>query len=383
MKAIVLLSVSLSYPTAMEPLVNIYSVTQFGAIANDQKDDSDAFQDALSTLQDGDTLIVPDGHYLLCNTISLLNKKEVSIIGIGKPELSKCAPFSGEYLFYVKYTDGLWVNNLTFNGLNNGDIEPVWGEQGLYLASTANSYIVNSHFRYFGDAALRLTTSADEEMYAVTSNNITVMQNTFENCGQVTTTQATAGTQLGGSKNILFKGNNFNGCTLKLSSRTEVSNAKILNNTFQNINGTAVELSYYSDVLFEKNKVKNINGFLINVYPNTRAEKNVKWGDIRINDNVFDGSEQGIRLQSFVNTENSVDPIRNISITNNMFQNIKFDNVNESKYRSIIRTLTQNNELSFSNVTIKNNQYRLEDRTTFISIDPKTKKIDIEENHPL
>lgn len=70
MKAIVLLSVSLSYPTAMEPLVNIYSVTQFGAIANDQKDDSDAFQDALSTLQDGDTLIVPDGHYLLCNTIS-------------------------------------------------------------------------------------------------------------------------------------------------------------------------------------------------------------------------------------------------------------------------------------------------------------------------
>ncbi|CAH8191073.1 hypothetical protein VAEKB19_210001 [Vibrio aestuarianus] len=142
-------------------------------------------------------------------------------------------------------------------------------------------------------------------------------------------------------------------------------------------------MSYYSDVLFEKNKVKNVNGFLINVYPNTRAEKNVKWGDIRINDNVFDGSEQGIRLQSFVNTENSVDPIRNISITNNMFQNIKFDNVNESKYRSIIRTLTQNNELSFSNVTIKNNQYRLEDRTTFISIDPKTKKIDIEENHPL
>lgn len=112
-------------------------------------------------------------------------------------------------------------------------------------------------------------------------------------------------------------------------------------------------------------------------------KKNVKWGDIRINDNVFDGSEQGIRLQSFVNTENAVDPIRNISITNNMFQNIKFDNVNESKYRSIIRTLTQNNELSFSNVTIKNNQYRLEDRTTFISIDPKTKKIDIEENHPL
>lgn len=377
MKGLLLLFASLSLPI-MNAQGNVYDVTYFGAIADDGKDDSLAFQSALAELNDDDTLIIPNGLYDICRTISLFSKRNISIIGSGKAELAKCDDFAGEYLLYIKYTTDLMISDVTFTGLNNGNSDQVWGEQGVYLASTKNSMIVNNEFYHFGDAALRVTTSPDEEKYAVGSEHIIVMKNKFQGCAQVTTTQATKNTFVGGSNNISIIENQFIECSLKLSSRTEVSKAKILDNDFNNISGSAVELSYYSDVIFENNNLSNIDGFLLNIYPNSRADRKIAWGGLRINHNRFNYSQKGIRLQSYSDWEQATRPVENISITNNEFQVITFEGVSNPQYQTAIRTLTKDVNWSFSNFSIKNNSYR--EGYTFLSIDKNVIDIDIEGN---
>ncbi|MGF1842628.1 hypothetical protein L4C39_05465 [Vibrio clamense] len=380
MKGLILLFASLSLPI-MNAQGNVYDVTYFGAIADDGKDDSLAFQSALAELNDDDTLMIPNGLYDICRTISLFSKRNISIIGAGKAELAKCDDFVGEYLLYIKHTTDLMISDVVFTGLNNGNSNQVWGEQGLYLASTKNSMIVNNEFYHFGDAALRITTSPDEGKYAVGSEDIIVMKNKFQGCAQVTTTQATKNTFVGGSNDISIIENQFIECSLKLSSRTEVSNAKVINNDFNNITGSAVELSYYSDVLFENNNLSNIDGFLLNIYPNSRSDRKVSWGGLRINHNQFSYSQQGIRLQSYSDWEQATSPIENISITNNEFQVITFDGVSNPQYQTAIRTITKDERWSFSNVAIKNNSYR--DEYTFLFIDKNVIDIDIEGNNSI
>ncbi|WP_201284430.1 hypothetical protein, partial [Klebsiella pneumoniae] len=97
---------------------------------------------------------------------------------------------------------------------------------------------------------------------------IKVSHNHFEDCAQVTTTQATAGTEMHGTQDIIIDNNQFNACKLKLSARADTRGAKVINNQFENINGTSNEVSYYSDVYYSGNTFLNINGFAINIYPN-------------------------------------------------------------------------------------------------------------------
>ncbi|WP_201285910.1 hypothetical protein, partial [Klebsiella pneumoniae] len=91
-----------------------------------------------------------------------------------------------------------------------------------------------------------------------------------------------------GTQDIIIDNNQFNACKLKLSARADTRGAKVINNQFENINGTSNEVSYYSDVYYSGNTFLNINGFAINIYPNSRTEQNVQWGNISIIGNTFD-----------------------------------------------------------------------------------------------
>lgn len=139
----------------------VYRLDQFGAIGNDSQDDSQAIQTALSSLNPGDILVIPDGTYDVCQTLYLTNTKQISLIGSQGAVLRKCADFIGEYLLYIKETQNIFISGLHFIGLNNGDIKQVWGEQGVYLASTSGSHLSNNTFENFGDAALRVTTRTE------------------------------------------------------------------------------------------------------------------------------------------------------------------------------------------------------------------------------
>ncbi|HIH0758196.1 TPA: hypothetical protein ACYHSY_003731, partial [Vibrio cholerae] len=121
-------------------------------------------------------------------------------------------------------------------------------------------------------------------------------------------------------------------------------------NQFENINGTSNEVSYYSDVYYSGNTFLNINGFAINIYPNSRTEQNVQWGNISIIGNTFDAIQQGIRLQSFSINDPNNQSIKNIQISDNTFENIYFGNEIESQYKAIIRTNSQDNLVSFEHV---------------------------------
>ncbi|HDZ9513087.1 TPA: hypothetical protein RU001_003540, partial [Vibrio cholerae] len=113
--------------------------------------------------------------------------------------------------------------------------------------------------------------------------------------------------------------------------------------------------SYYSDVYYSGNTFLNINGFAINIYPNSRTEQNVQWGNISIIGNTFDAIQQGIRLQSFSINDPNNQSIKNIQISDNTFENIYFGNEIESQYKAIIRTNSQDNLVSFEHVNITGN----------------------------
>ncbi|PAR31887.1 hypothetical protein CGT99_06905 [Vibrio metoecus] len=355
-------------------------ITHFGAIPNDDIDDSQPFQLALNSLTHGDVLVIPSGTYQICNSLYLKNKNNIEIIGLGESKLKKCRNFQGEYLLSITYTENLKLQDLSFEGIHNGNQQPVWGEQGVYLGSTKNTLVTQNHFKTFGDAALRVTTSSLDQSATPGSQSVTVSDNDFEDCTQVTTTQATQGTEMAGTQNIMIDNNRFIGCKLKLSARADTRGAKVINNLFSNINGTSNEISYYSDVTYENNRFENISGFAINIYPNARTSKPVQWGSIHIANNNLENIQQGIRLQSFSDHDDNHQAIENIEIIKNTFKGIYFGNGIENKYKAIIRTVSNDKNVSFNNVKIIENHYNLTPYSSFFSIDNKSTSLYINNN---
>ncbi|RBM46809.1 hypothetical protein DLR66_03190, partial [Vibrio paracholerae] len=65
---------------------------------------------------------------------------------------------------------------------------------------------------------------------------------------------------------------------------------------------------------------------------------------------------------------------------NNAFRNVYFGNEIEDQYKSIIRTNSQDNLVSFEYINITGNKYQLTPHSKFISIDHKSKLINIKNN---
>lgn len=366
--------------SSIEANVISINVDEYGSIANDGGDDSLAFQNALNQLNDGDVLIIPSGEYQICKTLHLKQKDNITILGLKNSKLKKCRSFNGEYLLHITYLQNFKMQGLSFEGVNDGDAQPVWGEQGIYLGSTTNSLINQNNFTHFGDAALRVTTASEDHSSITGSRSNTITQNRFEYCAQVTTTQAASGTEMPGTQDIVLDNNVFNACKLKLSARSATTGAKVISNRFENINGTANEISYYSDVYYSNNTFDNIKGFAINIYPNDRTNKNVQWGNVSIINNNFNSIQQGIRLQSHSHNNPNNQPIKNINISGNTFSNIYFGSEIEKKYKYVIRTQSQDNLVSFSQIYIYGNEFQLTADSSPISIDSKSSMIYMENN---
>ncbi|EJL6317530.1 hypothetical protein NMR47_002384, partial [Vibrio cholerae] len=102
--------------------------------------------------------------------------------------------------------------------------------------------------------------------------------------------------------------------------------------------------------------------------------------NISIIGNTFDLIKQGIRLQSFSTNDPINKSIKNIQISNNAFRNVYFGNEIEEQYKSIIRTNSQDNLVSFEYINITGNKYQLTPNSKFLSIDNKSKFINITNN---
>ncbi|WFB35168.1 glycosyl hydrolase family 28-related protein [Kiritimatiellota bacterium B12222] len=266
----------------------------YGAVPDDGLDDKAAIQLALNALESGDTLSFPTGTFDVSTTILRDSLDDVTISGQNGTIIKKMSGFSGEYLFYTRFSTDVRVSNIEFQGLYPSGIG--WGKQGLYFGSTIGTIVEFCTFKYFGDAALRITTSS-ADVAGVHSFDAIVADNHFYKCTQVTTTQSS--NDHGGTDGLLVEGNLFEEMrgSLKFATRQPgAQNVGIYDNHFLNGIGTqAITVNYYSDLEIRGNLFENqVNGTAVSLYPNTSAPAPIEWGNISIIDNDVYNCDKGI-----------------------------------------------------------------------------------------
>ena len=345
---------------------------QYGAVVNDDKDDSAAINTALDTLSPGDILFFPTGVYDLDKPLRRDFLSKNMIIGEPGSILRKTQDFNEEYIFYIRFSKDVSVSGLTFEGLTKDTKQVQWGEQGLYLGSTRNSRVANNTFKDFGDACLRVTTSSSDPVKGINSYNALIEHNRFINCTQVTTTQVADG--YGGTKNITVQWNYFDGLkgSLKLCSREPVSGGKVFNNIFVHGKGNAIEICSYSDIEISGNYIADNQKYAMNFYENRPFSWNNHW----IHNNVMTDTLAGIGFWG-LQTNSNYGPINNIRIDRNCFTNIPD---NESLHPGVIR-LTSNHPIdSYDGVHVANNRFYNIAANQMIYIRPTAINVVSEEN---
>ena len=82
---------------ADEPFAPTVSVKKWGAVGDGMTDDAPAVQHAIDNITSGQTLIFPPGVYMLSKGLVLMNKRDISLAGVGRAtcrpgELPQCRP---------------------------------------------------------------------------------------------------------------------------------------------------------------------------------------------------------------------------------------------------------------------------------------------------
>ncbi|MFZ4404944.1 MAG: glycosyl hydrolase family 28-related protein, partial [Pseudobdellovibrionaceae bacterium] len=324
------------------------NVRSFGALPNDNNEDSSAIQRAINSLKSGDRLVLPAGQYLIKQTLDFENLSNITMDGQNQATLKKSGNI--EYLMRIYYSNSVTVKGLTFIGNTANQI--LWGEQGLLLASCKNSSVLNNTFRNFGDAAVRAHTATDD-IKAINSENIRIANNSFYNITQVTTTQAVGGSH-GGTKNIIIENNTFEGLrgSIKCASRKPVNLCFIRGNHIKSSLRNAVEIASFSDVTVENNIFENISNFVMNIYGNEEMYSGYQWGNINIQNNIFRNANSGIRIANTGYGNGSQFDLNNIRVVNNIFDNLG------AGYASGAIGLTNNTNKKMNNVVVNNNFFR-------------------------
>lgn len=322
---------------------------QYGAVVNDGKDDSVAINSALDALTPGDILFFPAGVYELDKSLRRDHLDTNFIIGETGSILRKTKAFTGEYIFYIRFSKRVSISGLTFEGLTKDTEQVQWGEQGLYLGSTRNSRVANNTFRDFGDACLRVTTSSSDSVKGINSYNAHIEHNHFINCTQVTTTQVVDG--YGGTENITAQWNYFDGLkgALKFCSREPVAGGRIFNNIFVHGKGNAIEICSYGDIEVAGNYIAVNQQYAMSFYEN----RPFPWDNHWIHNNVIDGSLAGIAFWG-LQTNSGYGPIKNVNIERNCFANIPGS---ESLHSGVIRLTSNNPTDSYNGVHVANNLF--------------------------
>lgn len=355
----------------------------YGALAipipNDGIDDGASIQKLIIDRSNdgGGTITLQAGVYDICSLIYVREISNVTLRGEGRVVLKKCPSYSDEYLMYIYNSENFVIDSIEFYGLTTQQYEPgnhhyAWGEQGVLFAGTSNSSVLNSKFFNFGDAALRVTSSRSHpSKLPINSKNFVADSNVFYNVTQVTTTHVWS-SDFGGTENVTFTRNLFKNIkgSLKLSSRKPVSKALIQNNMFVDMHGNAaIELNYYSKVHIKNNSFVNLNGYILNAYPNSLTSVNepIDWGDIRFIRNIISNSKGGLRFLSDIAGEliGDDDNISGIIVAYNQFNNMDFS-AKQPAHSNIINLLSKGGKKTFVFVDIKENTYELQDGQHFV-----------------
>ena len=324
----------------------------------------------------GGEVLLGEGVYDICSSIYVREINNVTLKGNGKVVFRKCPSYSDEYLMYIYNSDNFVIDSIEFYGLTTQQYEPgnhhyAWGEQGVLFAGTSNSSVLNSKFFNFGDAALRVTSSRSHpSQLPINSKNFIADSNVFYNVTQVTTTHVWS-SDFGGTENITFTRNLFKNIkgSLKLSSRKPVSKALIQNNIFSDMHGNAaIELNYYSKVYIKGNSFSNLNGLVLNAYPNSLTSVNepIDWDDIHFIKNNVSNAKGGLRFLSDIAGEliGSDTNISGVIVSANHFFNMDFS-AKDQAHANIINMLSKGGQKEFMFVDIKQNVYELQEGQRF------------------
>ena len=351
-------------------------------IPDDGIDDSQALKDLiLNTAENSELKIDKPGVYDICSAIIVRNLSNITITANAGVILKKCDQFEGEYILSFYNSRFIEINGFIFRGLTTDKINYVWGEQGILFAGSEDISIKHNHFYDFGDAAIRATSSHLSSHDAnINSFRIDIRNNYFENVTQVTTTHPW-NNNYGGTHDITVEDNIFEGLkgSLKFATVKPVSKALVRYNTFKNTKGTAIEITYYSNVKIIANTFIDSDKFILNAYPN--KPKNVtepfNWGSIYFTHNTILRSKGGIRIQSDVTDELIDDKyVRGIYINNNHFINVDMTVYPEKKYWYLINLFSRGGK-SYLFSTIKDNVYNLLPEVGFVK---KTSGFTVEDN---
>ena len=351
-------------------------------IPDDGIDDSEALKDLiLNTAENSELKIDKPGVYDICSAIIVRNLNNIVITANTGVILKKCDQFEGEYILSFYNSRFIEINGFIFRGLTTDKINYVWGEQGILFAGSEDISIKHNQFFDFGDAAIRATSSKRSSYNApINSFRVKISNNYFNNVTQVTTTHPWSG-NYGGTHDITVESNVFEGLkgSLKLATRKPVSKALIKYNTFKKTKGTAIELTYYSDVKIIANTFIDSDKFILNAYPNKprSVTEPFNWGNIYFTHNTVLRAKGGIRILSDVPDELIDDIfIRGIHINNNHFIDIDMTVYPEKKYWDLINLFTRVGK-SYLFSTIKDNVYNLLPEVDFVK---KTSGFTVQDN---
>ena len=340
-------------------------------IPNDGIDDSQSLKNLiLNTPEKGEVIIEKPGVYDICSAIIFRDMSNIVISAKKGVVLRKCDSFEGEYILAFYNSHFLTIEGFIFEGLTKDKVNYAWGEQGLLLAGSSDISVHHNQFFNFGDAAIRATSSHLSSFDGpINSFRIKISNNYFENITQVTTTHPW-NNNFGGTHDIKVENNTFEGMkgSLKFASVKPVSKALVRYNTFRNTKGTAIELTYYSNVKIIANTFLDTKKFILNAYPNKPKSVTTpfNWGSIYFTHNSIIRSKGGIRIQSDVTGELIDDNyVRGIYINNNHFLDIDMTVYPEKKYWDLINLFTRGGK-NYLFSTIKDNTYNLLPGVSFV-----------------
>jgi hypothetical protein len=275
------------------------------------------------------------GSYYLSKSLFAEKLENVSLVSDrGNPAILVKGPdFSGEYLFYTRFSTNVTMRGFDFYGqtkhynpsnYGTDPNTPVWRDQGLYFGSSNGVTVNMSRFFNFGNAAIRVTTTEKDPIPGVNSFNTQITQNYFNNVFQISTTSND--TIHGGSSNFLFQGNTFDYLrgSVKFATRTPgASSVYIRYNSIRSSSMDGLEIVGYTNVEVSNNQFQNIARNAVNCYSNERAAKGFAWGDgLTFKNNTINNTGGGIRFSADAFPDGFQPTPSNVTISNNTISNL-------------------------------------------------------------
>jgi hypothetical protein len=281
---------------------------------NDETSVGNGFAALVEDLQDGDTIYI-DGKFkcpVQEKTLTISGKKNISIIGGELYRWTGCA----EHILWLQECESVLVSGVSFTG-EAGAVIFDFGKQGVYLRDCQDVKITNCSFKDIGDGAIRSARFSDAPVTTL-SKGISITDNKFSNCGQVTTSTS-------GVSGFIFANNKISGMhSVKLSRRVEADTdgwSLIYGNDMQGM-VMGLELQGANNVKFYGNTVSGESLCRMYVNENVYATKFIANKNIFIEDNIFESSD-GLDCVYINNKNYSISELTDvdgvISISGNKF----------------------------------------------------------------